>query len=159
MTHGQRRGWPSFCLRDQKNTPPVPLAAWVTSGHEKGPRETPGPRRCFSSEPSSSVIHAAALSRWRVLLVNRTSLSPTVCDNINGLPGVHRPKTTSKSVILVQCDNALARSESGRSGYGRSVFGRHRRLASKCRAPTDRLPIGRCRRRCRRGSGWNLKVA
>src|SRR3984893_9862574 len=74
MTHGQRRGWPSFCLRDQKNTPPVPLAAWVTSGHEKGPRETPGPRRCFSSEPSSSVIHAAhaaALRQRRSFLLRR----------------------------------------------------------------------------------------
>src|SRR3984893_5478872 len=72
MTHGQRRGWPSFCLRDQKYTPPVPLAAWVTSGHEKGPRETPGPRRCFSSEPSSSVVHpahAAALGERRSFLL------------------------------------------------------------------------------------------
>src|SRR5580704_18016906 len=74
MTHGQRRGWPSFCLRNQKNTPPVPLAAWVTSGHEKGPRETPGRRRCFSSEPSSSVIHAAHAAHAAALGERRSFL-------------------------------------------------------------------------------------
>jgi hypothetical protein len=40
-----------------------------------------------------------ALSCWRVLVVNRGSLPPTVREKSTAYAGTHRSKTTSKSVI------------------------------------------------------------
>ena len=47
------------------------------------------------------------MSRWRVLLVNSGSLPPTIEYEINVLRRRSRPKTTSKTAILRQCDNTL----------------------------------------------------